>query len=296
MHKIILDTDIGDDIDDALALAFAIMSGKIDVLGVTTVFKNAAQRAELTCCLLEALGRTDLPVYTGIGKTLLQSIPDWEQVAESHRPRQMEVLARQQPSIQPKQESAINFIIDTVMASDGDITLVPIGPFTNIAAAFILEPRLAQKTKICMMGGATDRVRPEWNALCDPEATRVVFGTGVPITMVGLDVTTKCIMSYDQVKAVGAVERPINQICFDLIHLWGGDNPEPRPTLHDPLALATLIDPTFCETHEMRIEVETRADHLRGATVPVAGEPNASVCTTVDATRFMDYFVKTLTD
>ena len=295
MEKIILDTDIGDDIDDALALAFAIMSGKIDLLGVTTVFKNAVQRAELACCLLETLDRTDIPVYAGIGKTLLQSIPDWEQVAASHRPRQMEVLKKQQPSIQPKPERAVDFIIDTVMASDGDITLVPIGPFTNIAAAFILEPRLAQKTKICMMGGATDRVRPEWNALCDPEATRVVFGTGVPITMVGLDITTKCVMSYDQVKAVGAVDRPLNQICFELIHLWGGDNPEPRPTLHDPLAVATLIDPTLCETREMRIEVETRGDHLRGSTVPVAGEPNASVCVSVDATRFMDYFVKTLT-
>lgn len=295
MQKIILDTDIGDDIDDALALAFAIMCGKIDLLGVTTVFRNAAQRAELACCLLHALGRTDIPVYTGIGKTLLQSIPDWEQVATDHRPRQMEVLKRQEPSVQPKPQHAVDFIIETVMASDGDITLVPVGPFTNIAAAFTLEPRLAQKTKICMMGGATDRVRAEWNALCDPEATRIVFGTGVPITMVGLDVTTKCVMRYEQVKAIGAVDRPVNQICYELIHLWGGDNPEPHPTLHDPLAVATLINPSLCETREMRIEVETRADHLRGATVPVAGEPNTSVCVSVDSTQFMDYFIETLT-
>ena len=295
MQKIILDTDIGDDIDDALALAFAMMSSEIDVLGVTTVFRNAAQRAELACCLLEALGQTDIPVYAGIGKTLLQSIPDWEQVAASHRPRQMEVLKKQQPSIQPRSNHAVDFIIETVMAGDGDITLVPIGPFTNIAAAFTLEPRLARKAQICMMGGATDRVRPEWNALCDPEATGIVFGTGAPITMVGLDVTTKCVMSYEQVKTIGAVDRPINRICFDLIHLWGGNNPEPRPTLHDPLAVATLIDPTLCETREMRIEVETRADHLRGSTVPIAGEPNTDVCVSVDSARFMDYFVKTLT-
>ena len=295
MQKIILDTDIGDDIDDALALAFAIMSDKIEILGVTTVFRNAEQRAELACCLLETLGRTDIPVYAGIGKTLLQSIPDWEQVAATHQPRQMEVLKKQQPSIQPKPGNAVDFIIDTVMQSAGDITLVPIGPFTNIAAAFTLEPHLAQKTQIVMMGGATDRVRPEWNALCDPEATRIVLGTGVPITMVGLDVTTKCVMSYEQVKTIGSVDRPINQICFELIHLWGGNNPEPRPTLHDPLAVATLIDPTLCGTQEMRIEVETGADYLRGATVPIAGEPNTSVCTSVEATRFMDYFVKTLT-
>ncbi|MCZ6679750.1 MAG: nucleoside hydrolase [Candidatus Poribacteria bacterium] len=294
MQKIILDTDIGDDIDDALALTFAILSGKIELLGVTTVFRNAQQRAELACCVLHALGRTDIPVYAGIGKTILQSIPDWEKVAASHRPRQMEILTKQQPSIQPQAGRAVDFIIDTVMSGDGDITLVPIGPLTNIAAAFTVEPRLAQKAKICMMGGATDRVRPEWNALCDPEATRMVFGTGVPITMVGLDVTTKCVLRDDQVKAIGAVDRPINQICFELIHLWSGDNPEPRPTLHDPLAVAMLIDPDFCEKRDMCIEVETRADHLRGATVPMSGDANASVCVSVDADRFMDYFVKTL--
>jgi inosine-uridine nucleoside N-ribohydrolase len=181
------------------------------------------------------------------------------------------------------------------MSGNGDITLVPIGPLTNIAAAFITEPRLAQKAKICMMGGVTNRVSPEWNALCDPEAMRVVFSTGVPITMVGLDVTAKCVMRYDQVKAIGAVDRPINQICFELIHLWGEDNPEPRPTLHDPLAVGMLINPTFCERREMRIEIETRADYLRGATIPTNGEPNASVCVSVDADRFMDNFVRTLT-
>ena len=125
MQKIILDTDIGDDIDDALALAFAIMSGKLEILGVTTVFRNAEQRAELACCLLEALGRTDIPVYSGIGKTLLQSIPDWEQVAASHRPRQMEVLKKQQPSIQPMPGNAVDFIIDTVMAGDGGYYTCP---------------------------------------------------------------------------------------------------------------------------------------------------------------------------
>ena len=295
MQKIILDTDIGDDIDDALALTFAIMSGEIELLGVTTVFKNAAQRAELACCVLETLGRPDIPVYTGIGKTFLQSIPDWEKIAANHHPRQMDILKKQQPSIKPQPERAVDFIIETIMAGDGDITLVPIGPFTNIAAAFINEPRLASKAKICMMGGTTDRVQPEWNALCDPEATRIVFGTGVPITMVGLDVTTKCVMTYDQVKTIGAVNRPINQICFDLIHLWGGDNPKPRPTLHDPLAIAMMIDSTFCQQRKMRIEGETRADHLRGATVPVRGEPNTSVCVDVDAARFMSYFVETLT-
>jgi len=295
MEKIILDTDIGDDIDDALALTFALMSGKIELLGVTTVFRNAEKRAELACCVLEALRRTEVPVFAGLGKTLLQPIPEWKWEVGKYRPRQMEVLEKQSPSIRPEERSAVEFIIETVMAGDGDITLVPVGPFTNIGAAFAVEPRLAEKAKICLMGGTTDRVRPEWNALCDPEATRIVFGSGVPITMVGLDVTTKCRMSYEQVRAIGAVDRPINQLCFELIHLWGGDSPEPCPMLHDPLAVAMAFDPTFCQTRPLRIEVETSAEKLRGATVPVEGEANTEVCVSVDAERFMGYFVETLT-
>ena len=295
MEKIILDTDIGDDIDDALALTFAIMTSKIELLGVTTVFKNAEQRAELACCVLETLSRPEIPVYAGIGKPLFESIPDWETVVANHHPRQMDVLKKQAPSIKPQAGRAVDFIIDTIMNGDGDITLVPIGPLTNIAAAFIVEPRLAQKAKICLMGGVTNALQAEWNILCDPDAAHVVFRTGVPTTMVGLDVTRKCVMTDAQVEAIGAVDRPINQICFELIHLWGGANPKPRPTLHDPLAVAMVTDPTFCEQREMRIETEIRADHLRGATVPVRGEPNASVCVDVDADRFMNHFVATLT-
>ena len=82
MEKIIFDTDIGDDIDDALALTFAVLEPQIELVGVTTVFKNTEKRADLACCVLEALGETDIPVYVGIGQTVLQSIPDWEQVAE----------------------------------------------------------------------------------------------------------------------------------------------------------------------------------------------------------------------
>lgn len=295
MQKIILDTDIGDDIDDALALTFAIMTGEIELLGVTTVFKNTEQRAELACCVLEALDRPEIPVYAGIGKPLFESIPDWEQVVPHHHPRQMEVLKKQDTSIKPQPGRAVDFIIETVMNGDGDITLVPIGPLTNIAAAFIVEPRLAHETKICLMGGVTNDLRAEWNILCDPDAAHVVFNTGVPIRMVGLDVTLKCVMTDEQVEAIGAVDRPINQICFELIHLWGGGNPTPRPTLHDPLAIAMVTDPTFCEQRAMRIKTEIRADHLRGATVPVQGEPNAWVCVDVDAERFMNYFVETLT-
>ena len=295
MNKIIFDTDIGDDIDDALALAYAVLNPQIELVGVTTVFKNTGKRADLACCVLEALDETSVPVYAGVGKTVPQSIPDWEKIAAEHQPRQMEILTKRKPSIEPRPTRAVDFIVDSIMSGQGDITLVPVGPLTNIAAALLVEPRLIQKTKICLMGGAIDRITPEWNVLCDPEAARIVFGSGAEITMVGLDVTTKCKMTYDQVKTIGAVPRPINEICFELIHLWGGDNPEPRPTLHDPLAVALVADSTLCEIEELRIAVETRADHVQGLTVPIDGQPNTSVCVKVDAERFMNDFLRTLT-
>ena len=298
MHKIILDTDIGDDIDDALALAYALMCGEIELLGVTTVFRDTARRAELACCVLEALGRSDIGVYAGLGKPLLDSIAEGRASIAAHEPHQMQALERYPASTRSAARSAVDFIVDTVMSGDGDVTLVPIGPLTNIACAFALEPGMADKARICLMGGCTDRPSPEWNALCDPEAARIVFGTGAPVTMVGLDVTEECRMSLDQVRAIGAVDRPINRLCFELIQLWSGGDPQRRPLLHDPLAVGMVFDPSFCETRPMRIEVETRSEHLNGATVAARGgvaEPNAEVCVAVDAPRFLDHFAGTLT-
>ena len=136
--------------------------------------------------MLEALGRSDVAVYAGLGKPLLDPVAQGRAAIAAHRPapdgrRSSGIRDRRGPPAR----HAVDFIVDTVMSGDGDVTLVPIGPLTNIAGAFALEPRMADKARICLMGGCTHRAQPEWNALCDPEAARIVFGTGVPITMVG---------------------------------------------------------------------------------------------------------------
>ena len=298
MRKIILDTDIGDDIDDALALAFALLCGQIELVGVTTVFRDTARRAELACCVLDALGRGDVPVYAGLGKPLFDSASKGKAAIETHRPRQMEAIGQYPGPSRPAEGRAVDFIVDTVMGSGGDVTLVPIGPLTNIAAALTVAPDLARKTTICLMGGCVGRMRAEWNILCDPEAAHVVFGAGVPITMVGLDVTEKCRLDTSQAQAIGDVDRPVNRLCFDLIQLWRKDSGSEHPILHDPLAVAMAFDPTFCETRPRAIHVETRSDRLNGATVPVRSddaEANAEVCEEVDSGRFVSYFVNTFT-
>ena len=298
MTKIILDTDIGDDIDDALALAYALLCGEIELVGVTTVFRDTARRAELACCVLDALGRGDVPVFAGLGKPLFDSHAKGRAATESHRPRQMEAIQRYPGTARPGPGRAVDFIVDTIMNGDGDTTLVPIGPLTNIAAAFTLEPRLADQTAICLMGGCVGGLRAEWNILCDPEAAHVVFGAGVPITMVGLDVTEKCRLDAAQVRAIAEIDRTVNRLCIDLIQLWREDSGREHPILHDPLAVAMVFDPTFCEMRSRAIHVETRSDRLNGATVPIRSdevESNAEVCVDVDSNRFVSHFVNTLT-
>ncbi len=298
MKKIILDTDIGDDVDDALALSFALLCGEIKIVGVTTVFRNTWRRAELACCILDALGQGDVPVFAGLGKPLFDPLSKGQAAIESHRPRQMEAIRRYPGTSKPAAGRAVEFIIDTVMNGNGDVTLVPIGPLTNIAAAFTLEPRLAQKTRIILMGGCVGQLKAEWNFFCDPEAAHVVFGAGAPITMVGLDVTEKCRLDTAQVQTIGSVDRPLNRLCFDLIQLWSKDSGRTHPLLHDPLAVAMVFDPSFCDTRPSAIHVETRSDRLNGATVPIRSdkcEANADVCVDVDSERFLGYFVNTLT-
>ena len=298
MKKIILDTDIGDDVDDALALTFALLCGEIELVGVTTVFRDTARRAELACCVLDALGRGDVPVFAGLGKPLFDSHARSRAAIESHRPRQMEAIQRYTGRSRPAPGRAVEFIVDTIMSGDGDITLVPIGPLTNVAAAFTLEPRLAEKTTICLMGGCVGRLTAEWNIHCDPEAAHVVFGAGARITMVGLDVTEACRLSTAQVDAIGSVDRTINRLCFDLIRLWREDSGREHPILHDPLAVAMVFDPTICEMRSRAIHVETRSDRLNGATVTIrsdATESNAEVCVDVESERFVRHFVNTLT-
>ena len=121
MHKIILDTDIGDDIDDALALAYALMCGEIELLGVTTVFRDTVRRAELACCVLEALGRSDVWVYAGLGKPLLDPVAEGRASIASHEPHQMQAIERYPASTRPAARDAdlVSRSLDPAAAGGG---------------------------------------------------------------------------------------------------------------------------------------------------------------------------------
>jgi inosine-uridine nucleoside N-ribohydrolase len=198
---IIFDTDIGSDIDDGLALALALQSPELDVRAVTTVSDDTVGRSRLAWKELGLYGRHDVPLATGASEALAG--PAWTQSV----PRQFEVLTAQDVLPPAARRRAADLIIDTLLASPQKLTLVPVGPLTNIALALKMEPRIEEKIeRIVLMGGAFGLLRPEYNIQRDYLAASIVFGSGVPITAIGLDVTLRCKLEgadLDRLRAAG---------------------------------------------------------------------------------------------
>jgi inosine-uridine nucleoside N-ribohydrolase len=184
MKNILIDTDIGDDIDDALAIGFALNCPEVRVKAITTVYGDTETRAKLVLKLLKTFNREDIPLGVGIRKPLFskEDIGPINQAAVLDEKEVLPVLSR---------HNAVDLIVSKV-DSCRDLIIVPIGALTNIATALMKEPNLAKKAKLVMMGGVVNSQRAEYNVSCDPEAARIVFKSGIEIIMVGLDVTMRC--------------------------------------------------------------------------------------------------------
>lgn len=280
--SIILDTDIGDDVDDALALAIALNSPEIDLRGVTTVFRDAPRRALLTQQILWFFNR-NVPVHAGCSKPLLQS---WENLpGGANIGRQFEAL---DASLQYEEtRHAVDFIIETAQhfSEENPLTICPIGPLTNIALLLAKAPEIIARIRIVLMGGWWSAPNAEWNIKCDPEAGAMVFNSGANITMVGIDVTRQCVLSDAQVEQFQEAGTPRAQFLYDLIKLWNH-----KVTLHDPLTLLTLFDDCV-QFENKHIEVELCGDK-RGCTVEKDDAPNCHVAVTVDVDRAVNLFME----
>jgi inosine-uridine nucleoside N-ribohydrolase len=288
---ILFDTDIGDDIDDALALALALQSPELDVRGVTTVIDDVELRTRLAWKELGLYGRRDIPLGTGTSEPLLDPV-------RNNKSRQYEVLTDADES--PARRYGVALIVQTLMASPGRITLVPVGPLTNIALALKVEPRIKQKIeRIVLMGGAFFPPRAEYNILRDRVAAEIVFRSGVPITAVGLDVTMKCKLEGKDLERLRAAKNPASQFVVRLIELWQNGQPGVYPTLHDPLAMATALRPSLIETQAGDVQVETASPLTFGTTVFTPADkmtrtPTTQVARDVNVRAFLDLFVERL--
>lgn len=298
-QRIIIDTDPGQ--DDAVAILLALASPELEVLGITCVAGNVplaltTRNARVVC---ELAGRADVKVFTGCDRPMTRALVTAEHV---HGKTGLDGADLPDPVMPLQPGHAVDFLIDTLRAEPpGTVTLVPIGPLTNIATALSRAPDIAARIKrIVLMGGAyfeVGNITPaaEFNIYVDPEAAQIVFGAGVPLTVVPLDVTHKVLTTPTRIEALRALGTPVGHAVvgwtdfferFDMAKYGSMGAP-----LHDPCTIAWLIDPGLFQGREINVEIETEGRFTTGMTVAdwwrVSGRaPNALFLGDVDPEGF----------
>lgn len=297
-RKIILDCDPGH--DDAIAIMMAAKHPAIDLLGITVVAGNQILEKNLinTLNLCQKLG-IDAPVYSGMKRPIMR-----EQIiaANIHGDTGLDGPVFGPLHLKAQPEHAVKFIIDTLMESDGDITLVPVGPLSNIAVAMRMEPAIVPKIReIVLMGGAygTGNTTPsaEFNIYADPEAARVVFTSGVPIVMMGLDLTNQTACTQDVIHRMESVDNEAGKLFADIMNFTFKTQSEAYGLaggpVHDATCIGYLIDPSCITTKDMYVVVDVNEGTCYGRTVcdelgVTKKTPNVKVGTGIDTDRFWD--------
>ena len=250
--KILLDTDIGGDLDDALALAYLLKQPRCELLGVTTVGGEPEKRASLASAVCHAGGRAEVPVCVGASSPLL--VPERQLHAY-----QSEALSDQWPhQTFVRRNTAVEFLRQTIHAHPGEITLLAIGPLTNVALLFALDPDAASMLKGLMLMGGSFLAREadeEWNIVCDPHAAAKVFAAPLELTSVGFDVTGQCrLEAADFRRRLARASGPFTFV-GEMAEVFFRAEPK-QVIFHDPLAAALLFEPTLCQTRVQPIGVE----------------------------------------
>lgn len=314
----ILDTDIGDDIDDAFALALALRSPELKLLGVTTAFGDTELRARLVDRFLDAVGRGDIPVNIGIPTphtnvftqaayaTQKGKLPVDACVMHLLSVSQIPIPKREQErydACEKDRHDAIGFILHCAQDHPGQITLIAIGPLFNIQAAIERDPATFRQLKrVVLMGGSIYRGydgrdgahRPpdaEWNIARNPAGAKALLASGVPVFMMPLD-STQIHLETREREAIFSHGSPLTDQLTLLYHQWMANSEwHPMgPTLFDPVAVAYAIRPDLCPAMPMRLEVDDK-----GYTRPVDGAPNAQVCLQSDEKGFLELLLERIT-
>jgi purine nucleosidase len=279
-EKIIIDTDIGDDVDDAFAVALALKSPEVQILGITTSFGDTETRAKLADRMLGEAGRTDIPVAAGVATHVNNSFTQRRYAESGHFAR-------------ASHPDAVNFILEKIRKNPGEITLVAIGPLVNVGGLIDKDAETFRKLKrVVIMGGSVERgygdpygapasPQPEWNIKNDVASAQKLFASGVPIYMMPLDSTQ---LKLDEVKREFLFRQgtPLTDALTLLYHEWGQET----PTLFDPMTIAFVVDKKLCPVEAMRIRVDDK-----GMTLREAGTPNAFVCLKSDPEMFFRFYL-----
>jgi inosine-uridine nucleoside N-ribohydrolase len=285
--KIILDTDIGDDIDDAFALALALRSPEIEIVGITTAWGDTTLRARLTQRFLQENGERGIPIALGI-ETKSNATFSQERWAKDGAPFEKTI-------------NAVDLMLGVASKAPGEITLVAIGPLTNIGAAIDRDAAAFRKFKrVVLMGGSIRRgygdlgyapdhgPDAEYNIYSDVVAAQKLFASGVPIFMMPLDSTQ---LMLDEVKRniLFSAGTPMTNSLAALYYQWAERNRTPTATLFDVMAVAYVVQSELCPVEPLHITVDAQ-----GFTRPSPGAPNASACLASDSEKFFHFLLPRL--
>ena len=290
-EKVIIDTDVGDDIDDAFAVALALRSPELEILGITTTFGDTALRARLLDRLLGEAGRGDIPVASGV-----PTVPKGTFTQSAY--------ASRGSFAKLSHPDAVAFLLEQIRQRPGEITLFAIGPLMNVGAAIDKDPATFRKLKrVVIMGGSIRRgygevspgqprpPEPEWNIVNDISSAQKLFGSGVPLFVMPLDSTQ---LKLDATRRAYLFRQgtPLTDALTLLYHEWGQET----PTLFDPMTIAFEVNPSLCPVQPMHIVVDEK-----GFTRPDPGPPNApnppnaQVCLDSNSDAFFQFLLGRLT-
>ena len=284
---VIIDTDIGDDIDDAFAIGLALQSPELKILGITTAWGNTPLRARLTARFLREAGRADIPVAVGAEKYPVKGTLTFSQAKYGER--------------EPEQKlpGAVEFLLEQVRQHPGNITLIAIGPETNLGAAIDRDATTFQRLKrIVLMGGSVDRgydgfayptgptkPMPEWNILCDVEAARKVFASRVPLYVMPLDSTQIKLQELERARLF-AQGSGLTDVLAVLYHQWAYGTKQETPTMFDAVTVGYVIRPELCPMKPMRLEITDD-----GSTKVEEGAANVQACLKSDSDAFLEFYM-----
>lgn len=290
---VLFDTDIGNDIDDAVALAYLLNEPRCELLGVTTVTGDTGKRAALADAVCRAAGRTDVPIYAGLTGPLLHGR------GQSEVAQYAVLEGTDHRTDFGKPSDAVLFLRDTIRSRPHEITMLAVGSMTNLAALFALDPEIPALVKriVLMCGVFTGGMAHhgpgsrEWNALLDPIATAIVFRYAVPgsLISVGLDVTEQCTMPKEECRDRFTQAGGALALVLKMAEVWFEHTP--RITFHDPLAATLIFDETICTVERGNVSVWTNDDPLHGLTRWAKDENGQhEIAIAVDTERFFKQY------
>ena len=290
MIKLILDTDIADDIDDAFALDFILKNkDHFELLGVVTVFKNVLERAQVAKKIIRLNGK-DVPVYMGENKPLKNQVSYFHYETPRH-------LLSYKPCLDDEkveEMNGIDFILKTIKENPYQITLLGIGPCTDIALAIKKDPETMKLVKqILLMNGTNNFERAytkEWNVLVDPEADQILFNSELPIKFVPGEITCQSTLTDEELKEVFNKDNPSALYINEMLREWMEANKR-MPVLHDVLPIYSLINKDCFQFKKVTVEVPLDEEHRGSMAVKLDEKSNKEVAVTFDRQTFMKDFL-----